>query len=223
VFAVALRRFRPAHRIPGGDFDELRQVAGLIPDPDWALLARARTLANWHETHGYCSRCGHAAPAAVDGLSRQCASPTCATIVFPRTDPAVIMRVTDGDRILLGRQAEWPPKRWSVIAGFVSPGESAEQAVAREVAEETCIRVRPDSIRYIESQPWPFPGTLMLAFSAEAETTSVVRRDAELEAAAWFTRDELDARIGSGNMDLPTPRSVARTLIEDWRRGRGPD
>jgi NAD+ diphosphatase len=111
VFAVSLRRFRPEHRIAGGDFEELRGIAAMVPDEDWELLARARALASWHDTHGFCSRCGQPTRPAADGGSRTCSADTCAYQVFPRTDPAVIMRVTIGDRILLGRQSAWPPRR----------------------------------------------------------------------------------------------------------------
>jgi NAD+ diphosphatase len=147
--------------------------------------------------------------------------PTTDTEIFPRTDPAVIMLVHDGgDRVLLGRQAVWPPGRFSILAGFVEPGESAEAAVAREVAEEVGLRVT--DIRYVTSQPWPFPQSLMLGFVARAEGDSpadlTLRLDPdEIEEARWFTRDELSS--GEGPRALPPSLSIARHILDRWVAG----
>ena len=140
--------------------------------------------------------------------------PTTGTEVFPRTDPAVIMLVHDGgDRVVLGRQAVWPPGRFSILAGFVEPGESAEAAVAREVAEEVGLRVR--DIRYVGSQPWPFPQSLMLGFVARVDGSDELVVDrTEIEEAHWFTRDQL--RAGEGPAVLPPPVSIARYIIDRW-------
>ena len=143
--------------------------------------------------------------------------PTTGTEFFPRTDPAVIMLVHDGaDRVVLGRQAVWPPGRFSILAGFVEPGESAEAAVAREVAEEVGLRVT--DIRYVASQPWPFPQSLMLGFTARVDGDPTLHLDEdEIEEARWFTRDEL--RSGAGPRVLPPPVSIARHIIDRWVEG----
>jgi NAD+ diphosphatase len=139
---------------------------------------------------------------------------------YPRTDQALIVAVGDGDRLLLGRQASWPARRWSIIAGFVEPGETLEQTVAREVHEETGVRVRPGSARYLASQPWPFPGALMLGFLAEAEDAAVVVGD-ELEGARWFDVEAVRAGLANGDGDgtgilLSPPISIARHVIRTW-------
>jgi NAD+ diphosphatase len=140
----------------------------------------------------------------------QCSNPTCAHQQFPRLDPAVIVLVTDGERALLGRQPSWPPGRYSTVAGFVEPGESLEDAVAREVREETGVVV--DEVIYHSSQPWPFPSSLMLGFTARASRTDIDLSDQELEDARWFTR----AQLAAGEIALPTTHSISFRLIEDW-------
>lgn len=215
-FAVRVRRFRPRHRIPGGDFDELRSVAGLLPDSDWSLLARAKALIHWHQSHGFCNRCGAVTEREPAGLSRRCTRPDCAARHFPRTDPAVIVRITHGDRLLLARQPHWPEGRRSVLAGFVSPGESAEATVVREVFEEAGLAVDPDSIRYVGTQPWPFPGSLMMAYTAETRDTTIRRLDGELAEAGWWNRAELRDALARGEILPPSGHSIARRLIEDW-------
>ncbi|MCP1728264.1 NAD+ diphosphatase [Natronospira proteinivora] len=216
-FAVELDRFQPKRRIPGGDFEDLRSVAGLLSDPDWSLLARAKAMIQWHASHTFCTRCGAPSGRSPGGLARYCSNPECGQRHFPRTDPAVIVRVVQGDRILLGRQPNWPRTRRSVLAGFVSPGESAEATVVREVFEEAGIRIRPDSVRYFSSQPWPFPGSLMLAYTAEAGNTDIQRLDGELADAEWWSRPALNEALAEEAIQLPNTRSVARHLIEDWR------
>ncbi len=192
----------------------LRDVGALLSDRDAGLLSHAVGLLNWHASHPSCSRCGAATEVARGGAIRRCTAD--GSEHFPRTDPAVIMLVTDGaDRCVLGRQAIWPAGRYSTLAGFVEPGESAEQAVVREVAEETGLAVR--DVRYRGSQPWPFPSSLMLGFRAICDPdASPVPADGELEDARWFTRDEL--RADNGTL-LPTPVSIAWCLITDWLDG----
>ena len=219
-FAVRLHRFTPRQRIPGGDFTELRAVAGFLTDSEWQLLARAKSLVHWHDTHGYCSHCGYPTRREAAGLSRRCENPGCGIPHFPRTDPAVIIRVCNQDRLLLARQPSWPEKRRSVLAGFVSPGETAEQAAVREIHEEAGLRIDANSLRYFESQPWPFPGSLMLAYTAETRDEHIRCLDGELREAAWWTREALQAAVAAQAIDLPTHRSVARSLIEDWLNNR---
>jgi NAD+ diphosphatase len=189
----------------------LRDVGALLGDRDAGLLVHAVGLANWHATHTHCSRCGAPTTSAKGGSIRRCTIDR--SEHFPRTDPAVIMLVTDGgDRCVLGRQAIWPAGRYSTLAGFVEPGESAEHAVAREVEEETGLAVR--DVVYRGSQPWPFPASLMLGYRAICDADAQpVARDGELEDARWFTKDEL--RGGKGTL-LPTPVSIAWHLITDW-------
>ncbi len=189
----------------------LRQVGALLDDVEAGLLVAAVALANWHATHTHCPRCGAPTEPAVGGWQRVC--PADASEHYPRVDPAVIMLVHDGaDRCLLGRQASWPPDRFSTLAGFVEPGESAEQAVAREVHEEAGVRVC--DITYSASQPWPFPGSLMLGFTARAEPAAEPRLlDGELAEARWFGREELRSRQPAG---LPPTISISSRLIAAW-------
>ena len=187
----------------------LREVASLLSQSDGALLAYANGMMSWHRRHRFCSGCGAATASAQAGHVRECTS--CEELHFPRADPAVIMLVTDGAECLLGRQSAWPDKVYSTLAGFVEPGESLEEAVAREVQEEAGIRVK--DVRYHSSQPWPFPGSLMLGFTAVATTRDIELSTDELEEARWFTRDELRA---AEEVRLPSEISIARRLIEDW-------
>jgi NAD+ diphosphatase len=209
-FAVA----GPVTRRIGAQPRGLREVGALLDDRDAGLLVHAVGLTNWHATHPHCARCGAPTVLAKGGSIRRCTAD--GSEHFPRTDPAVIMLVTDGaDRCVLGRQAVWPAGRFSTLAGFVEPGESAEQAVVREVQEETGLRVR--DVVYRGSQPWPFPASLMLGFRAVCDGDADPHpRDGELEDARWFTRDEL--RVQTGAL-LPTPVSIAWRLITDWLDG----
>jgi NAD+ diphosphatase len=195
----------------------LRAAAAALPPADAGLAAHAAALVNWHRRHRHCSVCG--APTAVGdgGIVRRC--PRCRTEHHPRTDPVVIMLVTDGDRVLLGRQPSWPPGRFSALAGFVEPGESLEEAVAREVREEAGVEVG-DPV-YVSSQPWPFPTSLMLGFMAEWRSGEPHRADEELEDVRWFSRAEVAsaAADGDGAIGLPPPFAIARRLIERWLAG----
>jgi NAD+ diphosphatase len=201
---------------PGGSVKPaaLRQVGALLGDRDAGLFTQAVALANWHATHTHCPRCGALTDPVNGGYSRICRAD--GSEHFPRTDPAVIMLVTDAaDRALLARNSRWPERRVSVLAGFVEPGESAEQAVAREVAEETGISV--GEIRYLGSQPWPMPQSLMLGFWARASGSQPIRVDEEeIAEAHWFSRDELRAAMASDEIRLPPPVSIAHRIIEAW-------
>jgi NAD+ diphosphatase len=201
----------PAVAPPAGTrFEELRPLAPLFDAEEAGLLAYARALGFWRARHRYCGCCGAPARPQRAGHALRCENPHCAVEIFPRIDPAIIVLVSDGERALLGRQAGWPEGRYSTIAGFVEPGESLEDAVAREVLEETGVRVT--DVQYHSSQPWPFPSSLMLGFIAGALPGSIARGDAELEDARWFTRDE----IASGTPLLPTRTSISWKLIEHW-------
>lgn len=170
---------------------------------------------NWHASHGYCSRCGSATRSSHAGWVRVCSREEHPHHVFPRTDPAVIMAVIDADdRLLLGRGPQWDVGRMSVLAGFVEPGESLEAAVAREVAEEVGVTV--EAVTYVGSQPWPFPASLMLGFTALAVTTDLHLDLDEIAEARWVTRAELDEDVRSGRLGLPGRLSIARRLIEGW-------
>ena len=199
----------------------LRQVGALLSDRDAGLFTHAVALANWHDSHTHCPRCGTATVPAPAGHLTRC--PKDGTDHFPRVDPAVIMLVTDPeDRCLLARNAAWPERRMSVLAGFVDPGESAEHAVAREVHEETAIDV--GQIEYLGSQPWPMPRSLMLGFRAVAVGGQTITVDAEeIGEAYWFTRPELRAALDSGELSIAPTSSIARRLIEFWYGGELPD
>lgn len=199
-----------------GDFQELRGIGPLLPQRDGALLAYARGLAYWHQRHRFCGVCGSPTEPKAAGHQRQCINRDCATVQFPRTDPAVIMRVTCGNRILMARQTMWAPGMHSVLAGFVEPGESLEDAVAREVFEEVGLRVH--NIRYFGSQPWPFPASLMLGFTAESDSTAFDLHDGEIESAQWMTRMDLLNSPENESFRLPRADSISRKLIEDWVR-----
>jgi NAD+ diphosphatase len=212
-------------RVRSGEDDvqpmSLRQVGALLSDRDAGLLTHAVALANWHDTHTHCPRDGTPTVPAPAGHLTTC--PTDGSEHFPRLDPAVIMLVTDpDDRCLLARNALWPKGRMSVLAGFVEPGESAEHAVAREVFEETAITV--GHIRYLGSQPWPMPRSLMLGFQAAAPAGQRITVDAEeIGEARWFTREEMLAAIGTGELAVAPTSSIARRLIEFWYGGDLPD
>jgi NAD+ diphosphatase len=191
-------------------FMDLRTVAGVLAREQGGILAYARAMVLWRERHRYCGRCGTPTMSTQAGHVLLCRNPECRHQQFPRTDPAVIVLVTDGERALLGRQAAWPAGRYSTIAGFVEPGESLEDAVRREVMEETGIPV--GDVEYHSSQPWPFPSSLMLGFTAYATGTEIRQIDDELEDVRWLTR----AQIATGEVALPNPMSISFRLIEDW-------
>jgi NAD+ diphosphatase len=196
-----------------GEWTDLRRVGPVMAREEGALLAYARGLMWWHARNRHCGVCGAPTMSVEAGHVRLCSNPDCNTSHFPRTDPAVIMLVHDGDRALLGRQKVWVPGMYSTLAGFVEPGEALEEAVAREVWEEVGIAIA--DIRYHSSQPWPFPSSLMIGFHARARTTDIRLNQSELEDAAWFSRADL-SDIGRHGKALPRPDSIARRLIEDW-------
>jgi NAD+ diphosphatase len=203
---------------PPGD---LRAAAARADGAHAGLLAYAVHLAHFHRTHAFCGTCGRPAAPADAGHARRCPQ---GHTVHPRTDPVVIMLVVDGDRrCLLGRQPSWPAGRFSALAGFVEPGEPLETAVAREVAEEAGVEV--DAVRYVASQPWPFPQSLMLGFEADWAAGDPAPGDDELEDARWFARDEVAAAArhdvgwepdGGAGLILPPRLAIARHLVEGW-------
>jgi NAD+ diphosphatase len=199
---------------PGVHVAGLRQAGPLLGDRDAGLFTEAVALANWHASHTHCPRCGAVTELVQAGHAARC--PVDGSEHFPRVDPAVIMLVRDdGDRCLLARNRLWPPRRVSILAGFVEPGESLEQALIREVAEETGLRV--SELRYVGSQPWPMPRSLMLGFVARApgEQEIVVDQE-EIAEAHWFTREQLTSAIATGEVLLPPPVSIAHRIIESW-------
>jgi NAD+ diphosphatase len=194
---------------PGTAYQELRSLLEHMAEAQARLLIDARALLVWRARHRHCGVCGAPTEPRSAGHVLQCTSSICGTQVFPRLDPAIIVLVTQGTRALLGRQPSWPPGRYSTLAGFVEPGESLEEAVAREVREETGARVY--DVSYFSSQPWPFPASLMLGFRAQA-LEEPIRLDGELEEARWFERSELR----TGGVLLPPPHTIARRLLESW-------
>ena len=204
----------PAPLLPPalGTFADLRATAGLLPPGEAAILAHARGLMHWRLRHRFCANCG--AVVEPRGAGNFAICPACGTHHFPRTDPAVIMLVTRGDRALLGHSQRFPATTmYSTLAGFVEPGESLEEAVAREVLEETGVRV--GRVEYHSSQPWPFPASIMLGFYAEALSEDITIDTAELTDARWFSRAQVRSPEAHG---FSTPRrdSIASRLIEDW-------
>lgn len=195
-------------------FKTLREVGGNLDAEDLTLAMHAVGLANWHENHTHCSKCGAQTVSDLGGSVRVCVEDS--TQHHPRTDPAVIVLVRDADdRILLGHQPIWPEKRFSTFAGFVETGESFEECVSREVFEEAGIY--PSQVKYITSQPWPFPASIMIAFEAFAERPQDARPDGqEITAVRWLSRDEMKQTVASGEILLPPGISVARRMIESW-------
>jgi NAD+ diphosphatase len=192
----------------------LRDAGALLSPEDAGLLAYATAMVNWHRRHPHCAVCGARTNAEEAGFLRRC--PECGAEHHPRTDPVVIMLVHDGDRALLGRQASWPAGRYSSLAGFVEPGESLEEAVAREVLEEAGVQV--EDVLYRSSQPWPFPASLMLGFHARYAGGEPHVLDGELDDVRWFERSEL-AAIARGEVEgfaVPPPLAIARRLIDEW-------
>lgn len=222
VFAADPGPERAAALRPGARLLGLRDVAAMAAAADAGLLAHAVGLLNWHRRHRFCANCGAATDSAEVGHVRVC--PRCGAQHHPRTDPVVITLVHDGDRVLLGRQPSWPPGRFSCLAGFVEPGESLEEAVVREVGEEAGVTIA--DVRYVSSQPWPFPASLMLGFEATYAAGDPYPRDRELEAVRWVDRDELaraiaaDAAGGADGADgaigVPPPLAIARRLMDGW-------
>lgn len=210
AFAVHIDRSVDAPFADRGTFHDLRYLGSVLPADHANLVAHARALVLWHEAQQFCGRCGGTMSPEAGGNTRVCQNPACGTQLFPRVDPAIIVLVHDRDNCLLGRQSQWPEGRYSTIAGFVEPGESLEDAVIREVREETDIVIR--DVRYHSSQPWPFPASLMLGFHARSASRNILLNDGELEDAQWFTRKE----IRSGFPKLPPRLSIARRLVDEW-------
>jgi NAD+ diphosphatase len=193
---------------PGGyAFEGLRSLFGSISDGFFSIAARALEVLEWDRAHRFCGACATATVAKSDERARQC--PACGSLSYPRISPAVIVAVVRGDRILLARAHRFPPGLYSVLAGFVEPGESLEECVAREVREETGIEVK--GLRYFASQPWPFPHSLMIAFTAEYGGGEIRIDDSEVVDAGWYAADALP--------DIPAPITVARRLIDWFRAG----
>jgi NAD+ diphosphatase len=215
-FLIDISHLEEAEATALGHAVDLRAVGALMPQREGALLAYARGLTYWHDRHKFCGTCGSPTESKNAGHQRQCTNPDCSAVQFPRTDPAVIMRITHGDRILMARQAVWPQGMHSILAGFVEPGESLEDAVAREVYEEVGLKLT--RIKYFSSQPWPFPSSLMLGFSAEATSLDFKVDENELESARWMTRPELLDSPEDATFKLPRKDSISRRLIEDWLR-----
>lgn len=191
----------------------LRDVGAALDDTEAGLFTTATALAQWHARNQFCPRCGGQTASELGGWVRRCSED--GSEHYPRTDPAVIMAVIDpDDRLLLATGVPWPAGRVSVLAGFVEAGESLEAAVIREVAEE--IGVVVTDLRYRGNQPWPFPASLMLGYTARATSTELTLDPTELTSAAWYTREELAAKVESGEITLPSRVSIARHLIEEW-------
>ncbi len=199
---------------PTGHFLDLRGAALTLEAEEGALAAQAKAMVHWHRQHRYCGHCGSPTQGEEAGYLRRCTNKACAHVHFPRVDPAIIVLITSGEKCLLGRQPQWPENRYSNIAGFVEPGESLETAVAREIREEAGIEI--DSVAYHSSQPWPFPQSLMVGFTAHAASTQITLNDGELEDVRWFSRDAIRDGLLAGELGLPSPYSISFHLIEDW-------
>lgn len=199
-----------------GEVHDLRQCAHLLPEGERDIAMTAVALEAWHQRSVYCSICGAVTEVVNGGTVRRC--PQCQAEHFPRTDPAVIVAILDpAERLLLARQDVWPPRRFSILAGFVEIGESLEQAVHREMAEEADVTL--ESTTYFASQPWPFPRSLMIGFVAHAVDDQFTLDGTELTSGRWWTRDELRAAIESGEVDLPMNASIASRMIRSWLAG----
>ncbi|MDH3688200.1 MAG: NAD(+) diphosphatase [Gammaproteobacteria bacterium] len=197
-----------------GCFHDLRQIGAVIDRRLAALLGYARAMASWHSRNRYCTQCGSPTLSSEAGHVRRCTNSACYTLHFPRIDPAIIVLVVGTRGCLLGRNASWDDKVYSAIAGFVEPGESLEDAAIREVWEETGVEIA--NVRYQSSQPWPFPNSIMLGFTARATHQIISLNDAELEDARWFTRRQIKEAVTAGALKLPNHISIAYRLVEDW-------
>ena len=214
--------FAAMRPVPFGDeipHLDLRGAGQSWPAFESTVFAQARAVLHWRASHRFCPACGGPLVFSRGGWQGDCAG--CGRVEYPRSDPAVIVAVSDGERLLLGRQASWPAGRYSTLAGFVEPGETLEQTVQREVFEESRVQVR--RARYLASQPWPFPGSLMLGFIADAEPDPPQTEQDELEDARWFSRAEIGAALENDREDAPLrlspPISISRWLIERWYAG----
>ena len=212
IFAANLAN--PTDVAKEDQFQDLRSATRFLSPEDMALAGRAKSLLDWHIDHRFCAKCGQVSQPQEGGIKRQC--PSCDTEHFPRVNPVVIMLILSGDKVLLGRGVGWPEGAMSALAGFISPGESMEEAVARESFEEVGIKIR--NPRYIFSQPWPWPSQLMMGVICEAESEDLTVNKAELEGANWFTRDEVQAVYNkTGEAFLRLPRfTIAHHLLRHW-------
>ena len=220
VVAVDLGRDGPEPVLPAGAlWQDLRQTMQAMTATEAELCATARALIHWHASHGFCAACGARSAVTLGGWQRQC--PACQTPHFPRTDPVVIMLVTRGDRLLMGRSPGWPEGMYSTLAGFMEPGETVEAAVRREVLEETGVQV--GAVRYVSSQPWPFPSSLMLGCHGQALSDEITLDPAELEDALWLTRQEMLEVLAGNHPRLRPPRqgAIAHALVLNWLADRG--
>ena len=216
IVLVTLPEPDPALAVDGAAWVSLRQSATDLGALDAGLFVEAAAVANWHAVHTHCPRCGARTVPEQGGWVRRC--PEDGSSHFPRTDPAIIVAVTDEqDRILLGSAAAWPGNRYSTLAGFVEPGESLEAAVIREVEEESGVVVH--SPQYLGSQPWPFPCSLMLGFTARTANPAARADGVEMSDVRWFSRTELAHAVSSGEITIAGPISIARNLIERWYGG----
>ncbi|WP_116133651.1 NAD(+) diphosphatase [Tropicimonas sp. IMCC34043] len=199
-------------------FAELRSVMARLDPREAELVATARGLFAWHGNHSFCARCGAATEEAEAGWQRHC--PACGAMHFPRTDPVVIMLITHGNSVLMGRAPSWGEGFFSLLAGFVEPGETVEAAVRREVWEETGVRVGP--VRYLASQPWPFPASLMLGFQGEAETTEITVDPKEIAEAMWVSREEMMTIFAGDHPKIRAarPGAIARFILQNWLADR---
>jgi NAD+ diphosphatase len=199
-------------------FVELRGVMTELSPRDAELVATAKAVLQWHRSHGFCATCGAASLMAQGGWQRSC--PACGAQHFPRTDPVVIMLVTHGNSVLLGRSPGWPEGMYSLLAGFVEPGETVEAAVRREVFEETGVRCGP--VGYLASQPWPFPASLMIGLRAEAVDRAITIDPEEIEAARWVTREELVSAFAGRHPEIKPARSgaIAHFILRNWLADR---
>ena len=199
-------------------FADLRAVMARLSPRDAELAATAKAVQGWHDNHRFCAKCGSRSEASHAGWQRTC--PSCGAQHFPRTDPVVIMLITRGNDLLIGRNAAWPPGMFSLLAGFIEPGETIEAAVRREVMEEAGVAVGP--VSYLASQPWPFPASLMLGCRGEATTGLITVDPAELEEALWISREAMLSVMAGGHSHIKPSRrgSIAQFLISNWLADR---
>jgi NAD+ diphosphatase len=211
---------RFAAALPKGSFlpgkpTDARAAAGMLPTGQAAILAQGRALLSWHARHQHCAVCGAATRLSKGGYARVCENMDCKAEHFPRTDPVTIMLVVDGERCLLGRQPQFPAGSYSALAGFLEPGETIEDAVRREVLEEAGVRV--GRVRYVASQPWPFPSSLMIGCFAQALDDVITIDTTELEDARWFSRADCQSAFdGNGPFKFPPPLAIAHHLLKSW-------
>ena len=219
IFVVSMD---PSFKLEGsllqgaGEFTDMRAAAGGLTAMEANLASTARSLLEWHRNHPFCAKCGAPSDVTEAGWKRVC--PSCGAEHFPRTDPVAIMLAVQGDKCLLGRQEGWPAGFWSALAGYVEPGETIEQAAARELEEEAGIISDPATAEYLFCQPWPFPSSLMVGIILEAQTTEVSVEQDELEAARWITREEARQVLAGTHPDIyaPPPMAVAHHILKVW-------